>query len=352
MEESKTWEDIFNNINTFEEEKISNNLLESNNVISLSLDKKISTNTIIKNNTSKCKSCNSNMIVQETKLICSSCGLEIENTKVEKNHWRDMSKYNVNNNGFMQFRFRGKSSYGNQKSLLMTSAEYELYRRNNINKELFNKEFNSTQHIPKSVIKEASEMFTLIKKNGQVYRKDGKWGVLAACLYIACYNNGISKTPSEIAKFTGIAEKFHSAGYRKLCDLNERGVINIPIKFNPIDDYVDRYMEILNIPREHLNSTYRTFVLQIIKRADDKNLHVIYDCKNNTKAVGTLYLLIQRENHLKLTITKEIIDEECGISKTTFIKYYKMLCKYYKLFIKIFKRNKIKMDPAWKNYKN
>jgi uncharacterized membrane protein YeiH len=82
----------------------------------------------------------------------------------------------------------------------------------------------------------------LLNEIPYVFRKDVKKGVQGACLYYTCHQNGISKTPFEIAKIVGIAEKFLSSGDRILSDLNERGIIQIP-KIDSIPSYINRYFE-------------------------------------------------------------------------------------------------------------
>ena len=162
-------------------------------------------------------------------------------------------------------------------------------------------------------------------------------------MYYACYNNNISKTPSEIAQFSNIEEKFHSLGDRILHDLNEKGIISIPVKINPIVDYVNRYIELLEIPKK-----YTSFIIDLIKRADEKKIHILHDSKNNTKCVGCIYMLVERTPELKKRITKDKIEAECGISKTTFIRYYNILCSFYKLIKKVFKKHQIPMKLEWK----
>jgi transcription initiation factor TFIIIB Brf1 subunit/transcription initiation factor TFIIB len=143
-------------------------------------------------------------------------------------------------------------------------------------------------------------------------------------------------------QFSEIEEKFQSQGDRILHDLNEKGIISIPTKINPIYDYINRYFEILNI-----DSKYKAFVIDLIKRADEKNIHLLHDNKTNTKAIGSIYILIDRTEY-KNKITKEKIEKECGISKTTFIRYGDIIYNYYKLFKRIFKKHKISMPIEWK----
>ena len=299
--------------------------------------------------TTTCNNCGGHLYVENYILVCKECGVETQNSSniTEEDYSTSaITDCNVNSNGFIAMKMSGVGAYGVQRSLLKTCANYPKYRKINtlIEMQIWNYTNDKKQHIPKNVIQEANDMFASIKDNGYVFRKDGKKGVLSACLYYACYNNGISKTPSEIAQFSSIEEKFHSLGDRILHDLNERGVIEIPIKVSPIIDYIDRYMELLDI-----NKKYRAFVVELIFRAEKKRIHILHDSKSNTKCVGAIYMLVNRIPELRKKITKEMIEQQCGISKTTFIRYYTMLCQYYKKIKKVFKRHQIPMPVTWKN---
>jgi transcription initiation factor TFIIIB Brf1 subunit/transcription initiation factor TFIIB len=294
-----------------------------------------------------CYLCNSELIAARNMMICSGCGVESANhinTPEGGYSTSALNDCNVHKDGFLAFKVTGRGSYGCQRSMLKTCASYTKYRKNTTLKDMKNWNIHSKKHhIPKNVIKEANDMFATIKEHGYVFRKDGKKGVLSACLYYACYNNGISKTPSEIAQFSDIEEKFHSFGDRMLHDLNERGVIEIPDKIAPITDYVNRYMTLLNIPTK-----YTVFVLDLIARAEHKKIHIVHDSKNNTKCVGAIYMLVDRVPDLRKKITKELIESLCCISKTTFIRYYNVLCTYHKKLKKVFRRHGISMKTEWR----
>jgi hypothetical protein len=300
-----------------------------------------------KANNMDCTSCGGELMTCEDKLICRNCGLEVTDTSgttSEQYTITSLQDCNVSDKGFMSMKIIGKGAYCYNRCLMRSSAIYDTYRKGTTLRELLNWNSQSTgKHLPKNIMEEANNMFSTIKSCGYVYRKDVKKGVLSACIYYACYNNGISKTPSEIAQIVGIAEKFHSMGDRILRDLNERGVIDLPDKINPIIDYVERYMEILNIP-----SKYKTFILDMIYVADREKLHVLSDSKNNTKCIGTIYLLIDRARDLKSKIKIDSIDKDCEISKTTFLKYYNLLCKFYRKFVPVFVKHRIPMKKEWK----
>ena len=293
-----------------------------------------------------CPSCKHNIDVMESYLTCKNCGREISNVSSatdEQYTSIENPGANVNDKGFMQMRIVG--AYGQHRALLRSSASYPLWRAAQTLRELQSWNSNSTsgKHIPKNIIEEANAMFSKIKEHGLVYRKDVKLGVLSACLYYACYANNITKTPYEISQHSRIAEKFHSAGDRILRDLNERKIIEIPDHVDPINDYINRYMQILNIPIK-----YAAFVKDIINKANKEKLHIIYDSKNNTKCIGAIYLLIERVPELNKTIDKDKIDKGCDISKTTFIKYYNLICKYFRKFVPIFIKHNIPMKKEWK----
>lgn len=295
-----------------------------------------------------CNGCGGVLYASGTIVTCQSCGVETSNTSnITEDDYSTSATTNCNisSNGFITLKMVGKGSQRYHRNMLKTCADYSKYSKINTLKDMNNWNSQSKKHhIPKNVILEANDMFAKIKEHGYVFRKDGKKGVLSACLYYACYNNGISKTPSEIAQFSGIEEKFHSLGDRILHDLNERDIIKIPIKINPIEDYVDRYIELLDIPKK-----YRQFIIELIYRAEKKHIHILHDSKNNTKCVGAIYMLVDRVPELRKKITKEKIDQECGISKTTFIRYYNVLCQYYKKLKKVFKRHQIPMKDEWRD---
>lgn len=295
----------------------------------------------------KCRICSGDLYLSVNILTCQSCGVEshnYSNITEEEYSTSAITDCNVNSNGFISMRITGPGSYGYNRALLKTSANYEKYRKINMLKDMTSWNNNSVKHhMPKNIMLEVNDDFDKIKKHGYVFRKDGKKGVISALLYYKCYAHGISKTPGEIAQFSGIEEKFHSQGDRILHDLAERGIIQIPHKVNPIIDYIERYMELLDIDK-----CYKQFIIDLINRAEVKHIHVLHDSKANTKAVGAIYILVDRVPKLRDRITKDIIEKECGISKTTFLRYYNIIHTYYKKVKKVFKKHKMPMPSNWR----
>ncbi len=365
MDQSSIWDKLFNEINSTDAQTAAN-MIETTNLMGAafcsisaidaleqmqpanSIESYFDANITIPTQITGCYSCGGDLRIKNRLLTCQSCGLEISDAAglpADDESSSSLHDSNVNDKSFISMRVVGPGSYGYNRNLLKNCAVYTKFRKMTTLKELHI--WNSQSHdnqLPKHIIEMANDMFAMIKENGNVYRKDVKKGVQAACLYYTCHMNGISKTPSEIAAIVGIDEKFLSAGDRILRDLNERSVIYIPAKINVIANYINRYFELLNI-----NPKYKQFIFDIIDQADDDRLHVLFDSKDNTKCVGAIYLLIDRVKSLRTTIDKDKLGSECNISKTTFIKYHNMINKYYKKFIHIFIKHDIPLKSAWRS---
>lgn len=296
----------------------------------------------------KCENCDNIMREDQMRLICENCGLEICETFNEENEGTSahgITDCNIDPRSCSPFRIWGNGKFANtlRRTFIQTCSNYNKFSKNLIYKTLM--AWNAEGELPKTVLKRACDIFEQVKKTNQVYRKDCKNGLLSACLYYACYEEKLMKTPGEVAKFCHIEEKFHSHGDRILRSLNELGYIQIPTKINPVEYYLIRYIKILNIP-----DVYVDFLIQLIDRAERKKIHLIHDSKHNSKCIGAIYILVTQVKSLS-HINKDEIEKKCVISKTTFTKYALVIFKYYKKFKKVFKKHKIPMPRYWKTTK-
>jgi transcription initiation factor TFIIIB Brf1 subunit/transcription initiation factor TFIIB len=153
----------------------------------------------------------------------------------------------------------------------------------------------------------------------------------------------ITHTSNEIASMFQLQTSEIGYGERILQSLNEIGVISVRTCIDPIADFVKRYLHVLEI----FDDNYLKFILEIIQLAENMNLHVMYDSQNSSKAVGGIYLLIDRVPKLKSRISKNIIEVKCQLSKTTFTRYYKLIISHYHLFLPIFAKYKIPVKNEW-----
>lgn len=292
-----------------------------------------------------CPKCNIEARVSDGVVCCPHCGY----TKIIINHGSNYyssadNDHNTSHDSFMSFRVVGKNAYGLQRSLLKTCSNYKAYSKNTNRKDLHNFVFqHDGKKIPKNAIDSAIDLFTKIKDGGYVFRGNGKRGVMGACLFYACVIMGITKTPREIAAVMKIEERFLSSGDRVLQELNEIGVVEIPTNFDPLRHYIHQYFPALKIPGE-----YEDFIVELVQTAEKKNIHIKNDSRMTTKCVGAIYLLTTRVKSLK-HISKEDIVRECSkISKSTFVRYYTLLCANHQKIKGVFKKHGIPMPVEWR----
>lgn len=343
-EDNRSWDTLFEEITAVDIKidhlKILEEIDNTKNLINL--EKKIDVEIL---DYKICPNCNVRGRISESFIICEQCGLEREWQTHGDNYSISVDKnYNTSQNSHVSFNIVGKGSYCYQRSLLKTCSDYSLYRNNNNKKEITNIIFQyEGSKPPSNVISLAAELFDQVVQAGHVYRKNGKKGVMSACLYYACIMNNVTRTPKDIAIIMNTEEKFVSQGDRILQELNELGVVNIPSCYEPLDDYLNRFFSSLGIDMK-----YKAFIADLIHRADKKHLHVKNDCRTTTKCVGAIYMLTKRVKELR-HIKKNHISSECNdISRTTYIKYYKLLYANHRLLKKCFKRHRIPMPLEWK----
>lgn len=301
---------------------------------------------VVKKDYKLCPACKVQCKIHDTLIICESCGMErpwdchshnLYSITIDQN-------YNTASNSFMSFTIVGSNSYCYNRSFLKTCADYSAYRNNTNKKDIINKIYQYEGNKPPlNIINAAAELFDQIKNKGYVYRGDGKLGVIGACLYYASIMNNLTRTPKEIAQIMGIDERFLSHGDRVLQELNELGVIAIPTNYKPLDDYLKMYMPALGI-----HEKYKSFIIDIIARAEKKHLHIKNESRMTTKCVGCIYLLTRRVPELR-HIKKDSISSECNnISKSTFLRYYNLIVDNYRIMKKPFRKHGIQQPVEWK----
>jgi transcription initiation factor TFIIIB Brf1 subunit/transcription initiation factor TFIIB len=314
-----------------------------------------------------CPECNIQLKLLDDVLICEKCGLEQDYNAEYNAEMYNVAvdgNYNSSTTSSTSFTFSGgKKSYGYQKAMLRTCSEYSITSYQTIKKEILNRinMYNGNKP-PMNVQLACIDMYYSLKENdksyleainkGQteqnekkrlVFRSNGKWGIIAACLYYTCIAEGLTRTPREISEIIGIDEKYQSIGDKRLQEFNELGIINIPIHNKLLENYIYRYFPLLSIPEK-----YKDFVCDIIKRADDKGLHICIDIRTSTKCVGVIYLLTTRVPEL-MHISKDTITKECRISKTSYMRYASIISNNFIVIKKIFKLYQIPMPIEWKN---
>ena len=311
-----------------------------------------------------CNVCKIQFGILEDVMICSICGLEKDLIAEYNPDTYNISidcNYNSRTTASTSFTFAGKKSYGYQKAILKSCSDYANTSHYLVKKEILNRiNMYDGNKPPMNVQLNCIDLYCSIKENDRsylniinqgvseqnekkrlVFRSNGKWGIISACLYYACIEEGLTRTPREISDIIGIDEKYQSAGDKKLQEFYELGIINIPINTKLLNDYINRYFPLLDIPDK-----YKLFVTDIIARAELKGLHICNETRTSTKCVGVINLLCSRVPELK-HITRDHISRECQLSKTTFIKYSMTLLHNWPLLKKVFKKHGVSMPKEW-----
>jgi transcription initiation factor TFIIIB Brf1 subunit/transcription initiation factor TFIIB len=287
-----------------------------------------------------CEFCKIPLIIDsDCNMFCNKCGIEIKDKFGSAND-------NETKQPFIQMKINdGNKRNQHQKSLFRSTANYEQYQNKRTLdgfKQVCSQGCNG-KYIAPNILNDANKLFQKIRSaKFQVFRKQVKLGIMSACVSYVMAKHGESKPPTEISQQFGIEHKFHSRGDTLIHQMIDQGIIEPNSHSNIIVDYIKMYVELLKI-----DPKYCKFIFEIIEKAEEKLLHVLFDSKNNTKCIGTIWFLIER---LKLPITKDYIAKVCEISKTTFIKYYTLIVTFYKLFIPIFIKYKIPLKTEWKRY--
>ena len=345
-DETENWNNLLNDFEMNEEE----NIYEMEDIDDINLEQKINMNDKIKINL--CPLCNIKGKIMENVICCPECGMELSLSHDNNKNYSNDSEYNTSQDAFMPIIIVGNNSGCYNKNLLKTTANYSSYRKNSNRKGLHScNYYHDGKKLPKTCINLALKLFNRIieskdchdeERTSRVYRGNSKKGVMGSCLYYACNMYNITKTPKQIASIMGIEERFLSQGDRKVRSLADKGIIDIPPIIDPVEDYLNQYFASLKIDLK-----YKQFIIDLINRAEKKNIHIESDSKITTKCVGSIYLLSKRMSDVK-HIKEEDISRECnGISKTTYNKYYKLLMQNKDKLIPVFIKHRIKMPRSW-----
>lgn len=192
--------------------------------------------------------------------------------------------------------------------------------------------------IPTSILSKAAESYNEIQKNDGCNKKFVRRGnvkdqILAALIQYHCIKEGISYKKSQIARFMGLETDGFSQGESILTDLAARGLIDIEQNEEPIDGFVEKYLDTLSIN----TPAHRGFVIEIVTRSEERKVGM--NSQIPSKIAGTIWLLICRLN-LKIT-AKSLEAAADDTKKSTFIKFYNTVIHHIDMFADIFDKYNI-----------
>lgn len=185
--------------------------------------------------------------------------------------------------------------------------------------------------IANKIIEESKYYYKIITENdkklkGILTRGSIREGLIAACIYISCKNNGVPKHSMEIAKLCNIDENLVTKGLKRFVEIEKRKKLNINNKQSKPSEFINIYCNKLN-----LSNDIKYFALVLCERIIKLGI-----LKNNTPpsvAGGIIYLVIMK---LRLNISKSTLvgnkdnkkNSVIKISEVTLNKTYKKLLNY------------------------
>ena len=286
-----------------------------------------------------CKYCETNNMRKDILgHSCSNCGFVGDTIIEEGAEWRyyginDSRGYNPTRTGNIINPLLPKSSMGtfiggNRYSNIQRLHTWSSMPSNERSLWIIYKKINrllQNSDIANKIIDESKYYYKTITENdkklkGILTRGSIRQGLIAACIYISCKNNGVPKHSKEIAKLCNIDENLVTKGLKKFVEIEKRKKLNINNKQTKPSQFVTIYCNKLNFPdnikRLSMILCDRTIKLGILK--------------NNTPpsiASGIVYLLIMK---LGLDIPKSKLISIIKISEVTLNKTYKKLNTYSK----------------------
>lgn len=177
--------------------------------------------------------------------------------------------------------------------------------------------------IANKIIEESKYYYKMITENdkklkGILTRGSIRQGLIAACIYVSCKNNGVPKHSAEIASLCNIDENLVTKGLKKFVEIEKRKKLNINNKQTKPSEFINIYCNKLN-----LGNNVKKLCIILCGRAIKLGI-----LKNNTPpsiASGIVYLIIMK---LKLDVSKSVLIGIIKISEVTLNKTYKKLNNY------------------------
>jgi len=303
-------------------------------------------------NENLCKECGIKMIEQNSQFICESCGFT-EQCLRQSNEFCISSDadHNTSSKAASSFKIVSAKTDPNSRrasnklniSLMCSTSNYtnQRFRENLLLLKKKNTAFyKKTNHkIRDDVLYLTVKKYEhLIGKFSLIRRGNQRLALLGECLSRASIETNIPRPLKEIALFMDIEEKRIRASH----ELERYGIKFKFDQFELIGDYIRQTMNKLEI-----DISYYDFAFDLIKRAEDRKIHILRSNKDTTKVSGAIYTITQRVkkyNH----ITPSSIEKIMYSSTTTFINYYKkIICAYNHIFKDIFVKHKISMPIGW-----
>lgn len=278
------------------------------------------------------------LIIDSEMVVCTYCGVENDSIIDYQPEWRyygaDDNKRSSDPNrcGMPTNRIIPDSSM----STIIQGRGFETFRKLHswnglsykqrsllgiLNKIALKANFDN---VPQSIIDATMNMYKLISED-YIKRGASRESLIAACFFNALRDQGLVRSPEEVAKLFDIKSKKLSKGCNEFTELmfnkNKEYVKNM----KPIEskDLVERFGQLLEINEEYIKIGVKTAILI------DK-LGICQENNPKSIAVGVLFLISQQYN---IGLSKKEIAEQCRTSEVTVSNTYSQMLKFKKYLL-------------------
>ena len=287
-------------------------------------------------NYKNCDDCNIQMQPNiNNTLTCPNCGF-IKNVIIENLEYEpSMSGYNTNENYHIPIKCIGKNSFQYQKYLRNNTSQYSIIQETTLKKLLEKLNYQSEDFvIPKNIISNVLIQYKKIRETSKIHRGEILKGILGSLIYYECLKEGIIRKPKELARWYSISENDLSKGDKILRELEEKGIIELPINKDFNIEYINCYLKRIDV-----DIKYESFLIELLNEINKLKIGNP-NARLSTKIASLIFLLIISK---KYNISSDEIAKEFDISVSTFKSFYMEIFKNKDKLIIIFEKYDIKL---------
>ncbi len=271
-------------------------------------------------NYKNCDDCNIQMQPNiNNTLTCPNCGF-IKNVIIENLEYEpSMSGYNTNENYHIPIKCIGKNSFQYQKYLRNNTSQYSIIQETTLKKLLEKLNYQSEDFvIPKNIISNVLIQYKKIRETSKIHRGEILKGILGSLIYYECLKEGIIRKPKELARWYSISENDLSKGDKILRELEENGIIELPINKDFNIEYINCYLKRIDV-----DIKYESFLIELLNEINKLKIGNP-NARLSTKIASLIFLLIISK---KYNISSDEIAKEFDISVSTFKSFYMEIFK-------------------------
>lgn len=176
--------------------------------------------------------------------------------------------------------------------------------------------------IPQCIIEDAKYKYKEISEL-KISRGENRLGIIASCLFIACYENNSRRSSKEIAEIFKISPRSMTKGFKKYNEImlssNKEIFSCDDVYISDSIDFINRFCSNLNLDQNITDLCY--YVCSQIEKYD-----LVSENTPTSKAAGCIYLISYL---FDLEISKKDISNICSTSEVTITKCFIKLIDFY-----------------------